>query len=70
MVTTNLSVWVCLTIANSFIGAILFQGFKIKEASDFQQVIQQYDPDLCNTYRGTSPRNLIQGTKVLINYIM
>ncbi len=47
-----------------FLGAILFQGFDVKEAIDFQEAIQKFNPDLCDTYRGTSPRNQIPGTQV------
>ncbi len=45
-------------------GAILFQGFLVREAIDFQEVLQQYNPQLSDEYRGTSPRKLQPGTQV------
>lgn len=45
-------------------GAILFEGFDVNEGIEFQEVIQSYNPDLSDEYRGTSPRKLIPGTKV------
>ena len=47
-----------------YIGAILLQGFDVNEAIDFQEAVLQFSPDLCDTYRGTSPRNQIRGTQV------
>ena len=47
-----------------YIGAILLQGFDVNEAIDFQEAVLQFSPDLCDTYRGTSPRNQILGTQV------
>ncbi len=47
-----------------FSGALLLKGFSIDSGADFQEVVQQYSPDLSDEYRGTSPRKLIPGTKV------
>ncbi len=47
-----------------YVGAILLQGFDVNEAIDFQEAVLQFSPDLCDTYRGTSPRNQIPGTQV------
>lgn len=44
-------------------GAILFRGFGIREGTEFQDIVQQYEPDLSDMYRGTSPRKLIPGTQ-------
>lgn len=43
-------------------GAILLKGFNIDSGADFQSAIQQYSPELCDEYRGTSPRKLVPGT--------
>ena len=48
-------------------GAILFRGFQVKSGSDFQTAVQQYNPDLSNEYRGTSPRRLIGGTEYVFS---
>lgn len=48
-------------------GAILVRGFEIDNARELEQVIQGYRPDLSDTYRGTSPRKLIQGTKYVFS---
>lgn len=45
-------------------GAVLLKGFSIDSGSDFQSAVQQYCPELCDEYRGTSPRKLVPGTKV------
>ena len=36
----------------------------MREAIEFQGVIQQYNPDLSAEYRGTSPRKQQPGTDV------
>ena len=46
------------------LGAILFEGFDVKEGIEFQEIVQSFNPDLSDEYRGTSPRKLIPGTKV------
>ena len=48
-------------------GAILVRGFEIDTAADLEQAIQAYQPVLNNTYRGTSPRVLISGTKYVFS---
>ena len=45
-------------------GAVLFRGFEVREGKDFQEVVQQYNADLSDQYRGTSPRCLVPGTQV------
>jgi alpha-ketoglutarate-dependent taurine dioxygenase len=40
-------------------GAVLVRGFDLETASDLQIAIQSYNPRLSNTYRGTSPRNVL-----------
>ena len=47
-----------------YAGAILFRGFHVNEGVKFQDVVQQYNPELSDQYRGTSPRKLVPGTKV------
>ena len=47
------------------IGAILFEGFDVSEGIEFQDIVQSFNPDLSDEYRGTSPRKLIPETKVL-----
>ena len=42
----------------------MFRGFQVDKGIDFQEVIQTFEPNLCDEYRGTSPRSLIPGTKV------
>jgi len=46
------------------IGAVMFRGFKINEGVEFERAVKQVEPDLCDAYRGTSPRKLVQGTEV------
>lgn len=43
-------------------GAVLIRGFQIKTALDYEKAILSVDPNLCNKYRGTSPRSLYDGT--------
>jgi len=40
-------------------GAVLFRGFGVAEALQFEQAAKAIDPDLKNDYLGTSPRNKI-----------
>ena len=47
-----------------YAGAILFRGFHVNKGVEFQDVVQQYNPELSDQYRGTSPRKLVPGTKV------
>ncbi len=44
-------------------GAVIIRGFKIESAVDFEQATLALDPNLCDKYRGTSPRSLAEGTK-------
>lgn len=43
-------------------GAVLFRGFDVASAHDFEKVAQAIDPDLKNDYLGTSPRDRVAGT--------
>jgi alpha-ketoglutarate-dependent taurine dioxygenase len=43
-------------------GAVLIRGFTLDTPADMQEAIQAYHHDLNNTYRGTSPRRLMEGT--------
>ena len=40
-------------------GAILFRGFAIRSAEDFERVARAIDPELKNEYLGTSPRDAL-----------
>lgn len=42
-------------------GAILFRGFEVPRAVDFEGIAKAIDSDLKNDYLGTSPRNIIPG---------
>ena len=44
-------------------GAVLIRGFQIEDARGFEQATLSLQPDLCDAYRGTSPRSLMDGTK-------
>jgi alpha-ketoglutarate-dependent taurine dioxygenase len=44
-------------------GALLIRGFKIDTAPEFEKATLALHPDLCDAYRGTSPRSLMPGTK-------
>ena len=44
-------------------GAILFRGFEINTPKDFEELAVVVDPKLEESYYGTSPRNLVPGTK-------
>jgi alpha-ketoglutarate-dependent taurine dioxygenase len=44
-------------------GAVMFRGFAVEEGEDFETVVQQFEPELSNEYRGVSPRKLIPGTQ-------
>lgn len=48
-------------------GAILIRGFAIDTAAELEGVIQAFQPNLHNTYRGTSPRQLIDGTQYVFS---
>ena len=53
-----------LLVFSTHAGAILFRGFRVNEGVEFQDVVQQYNPELSDQYRGTSPRKLVPGTQV------
>lgn len=40
-------------------GALMFRGFELSEASDFERVARTIDPELANRYLGTSPREAL-----------
>lgn len=44
-------------------GAILFRGFEINNPNDFEDLAVTVDPKLEHSYYGTSPRNMVKGTK-------
>jgi len=44
-------------------GAVLIRGFQIDGAGDFEKATLALQPNLCDEYRGTSPRSLIPGAK-------
>ena len=48
-------------------GAVLIRGFQIESASDFEKATMSMDPNLCDKYRGTSPRSLHDGTKYVFS---
>ena len=48
-------------------GAVLFRGFDIDSERDVQSAIMSYEPNLNNSYRGTSPRNVQGGTEFVFS---
>eukprot|EP00118_Oscarella_pearsei_P000113 m.4243 g.4243 ORF g.4243 m.4243 type:complete len:369 (+) comp10445_c0_seq1:53-1159(+) len=48
-------------------GAVLFRGFGIENAADFEKVVRSYQPELSTEYRGTSPRRLQPGTTAVFS---
>mmetsp|Transcript_5697 Transcript_5697/g.6389 ORF Transcript_5697/g.6389 Transcript_5697/m.6389 type:complete len:470 (-) Transcript_5697:141-1550(-) len=44
-------------------GAVFIRGFRIESASDFERATLAVQPNLCDQYRGTSPRRLMENTK-------
>ncbi|HWB64498.1 MAG TPA: TauD/TfdA family dioxygenase, partial [Chitinophagales bacterium] len=44
-------------------GALLFRGFEIDKPQDFEGVVLQTAPQVEEGYYGTSPRNVVPGTK-------
>ncbi len=48
-------------------GAILIRGFEVNSAVDFEKATLSLQPNLCDEYRGTSPRSLREGTKYAFN---
>mmetsp|Transcript_27789 Transcript_27789/g.77862 ORF Transcript_27789/g.77862 Transcript_27789/m.77862 type:complete len:283 (+) Transcript_27789:140-988(+) len=43
-------------------GAVLIRGFDVADPVRFEQAVLSLQPDLCDAYRGTSPRSLMPGT--------
>ena len=48
-------------------GALLFRGFDIDSERDVQTAVMSYEPNLNNSYRGTSPRNVQGGTEFVFS---
>lgn len=48
-------------------GAILIRGFDLSTSSDMEKAIQAFQPKLNNTYRGTSPRKVMDGTEYVFS---
>jgi hypothetical protein len=44
-------------------GAVYIRGFAIQNPPEFEQAVNALQPDLCDEYRGTSPRSLKEGCK-------
>ena len=44
-------------------GAVLLRGFCLDTPLDFEQTTLALQPNLCDAYRGTSPRSVMPGTK-------
>lgn len=44
-------------------GAVLIRGFQIVTPPEFEQAISSLQPNLCDSYRGTSPRSVFEGCK-------
>ena len=44
-------------------GAILIRNFQVDNAVDFEKATSTLQPNLCDAYRGTSPRSCMPGTK-------
>jgi hypothetical protein len=44
-------------------GAVYIRGFKIDSPPEFERAVNALQPNLCDTYRGTSPRSLKEGCK-------
>ena len=48
-------------------GAVLIRGFAVDSPPDFEQAISALQPNLCDSYRGTSPRSCFDGTKYMFS---
>jgi len=48
-------------------GAVLVRGFEVDSAVDFEKAVLALQPNLCDEYRGTSPRTLREGTQFAFN---
>ena len=44
-------------------GAVYIRGFAIQNPPEFEKAVNALQPDLCDEYRGTSPRSLKEGCK-------
>lgn len=44
-------------------GAVLIRDFRIDNAVEFEKAISALQPNLSDSYRGTSPRSVFEGTK-------
>ena len=44
-------------------GAVLIRGFQVNDAPEFERAIKSLQPNLNDSYRGTSPRSVFAGTK-------
>jgi Taurine catabolism dioxygenase TauD, TfdA family len=44
-------------------GAVYIRGFQIDNPPDFERAVSALQPNLCDEYRGTSPRTLKEGCK-------
>ena len=44
-------------------GAVLIRGFQVNDAPEFERAIQALQPNLSDSYRGTSPRSVFSGTQ-------
>ncbi|KAL7525073.1 hypothetical protein ACHAXR_000847, partial [Thalassiosira sp. AJA248-18] len=48
-------------------GAVLIRGFQIVTPPDFERAISSVQPNLSDSYRGTSPRSVFEGTKYVFS---
>ena len=44
-------------------GAVLIRDFRIDNAVEFEKAISALQPNLSDSYRGTSPRHVFEGTR-------
>ena len=44
-------------------GAVLLRGFRLENPADFERAISAVQPNLSDSYRGTSPRSVFEGTQ-------
>jgi len=44
-------------------GAVLIRGFQLNDAPEFERAIKSLQPNLSDSYRGTSPRSVFPGTQ-------
>ena len=48
-------------------GAVLIRGFQVNTPPEFERAISSVQPNLSNSYRGTSPRFVFDGTKFMFS---